>query len=350
VFSRLQRSVDQGVRERAYIFSEVRGTIRRTSALEENQMVAHFQDLFRLAALLRRQSGDVIVLRKHPRSGVLFVPESRAATLVRSWLNINVHLAHQLFPHHRLHPWLQLFLEKVPLFHEYRYLAWGALDNHHLIAVIHQLNQAIVDIKVQMESGPIKVAVAEFIRSANKNRQSLTEYTEALFEEHRTLQVIRLDLGYTDRMTYSARTARNISYDQTNAHRKKLLPYLRRTFQGTLRGYAWKLEHGLQSAFRYHLLLFFAASMSSTDVEIGRTIGEYWSATVTEGKGAYFSWNEPIPEGKRTGTGTIASPTKLRNAVQYMTRIDRYMKLRVPAGGRTFDKGNMPKRKTGPTA
>jgi hypothetical protein len=33
----------------------------------------------------------------------------------------------------------------------------------------------------------------------------------------------------------------------------------------------------------------------------------------------------------------------MKNPIQYMTKLDRYIKLGVPAGGRTFDKGNTPK-------
>ncbi len=36
------------------------------------------------------------------------------------------------------------------------------------------------------------------------------------------------------------------------------------------------------------------------------------------------------------------APTDLKTAVEYLTRLDRYMKLALPSKGQTLDKGNMP--------
>lgn len=339
MFSSLQRSVDQGLRERAYIFSEIQGGIRRNNALEENQLVGQFLSLFELVEHLRLLAGDALVLKQNSRTGVLYLPESKLNILIREWLNINVNLVNKIFPHHLLHPWIAIFLEKIPQFHEYRFWIFtpGSLDNDHLRQAIAQVNLALNEIRASMATGPLKSAAGEFIRAANKNQQSLTQYVEALFSANRALHVIRIDLGYKDRVTYSSRTARNISFEETNAHRKKLLVHLRRWTENAPIGYAWKLEHGLQTSYRYHFLLFFNAKAGVVDLDIAKMIGEQWSDVTTEGKGAYFSWNQPTSDVKRPGTGKITGVAKLRSALLYMTRLDRYIKLSVPSGGRTFE-------------
>jgi hypothetical protein len=345
VTSRLQRNVDQGLRERAHIFFDSKGRVQRHSAQEENDLVGQFLELFELAERLRKHVGDVLTLRENPHSGIRFVPSSRLTLLVRSWLNINVHLAHQLFPQHRFHPLIEIFMRRVPIFHEYRFFIFspGSVPNEILEQIVSKVNFTLVEIRKELASQDAKKAAGEFIRPVNKNHKSLSDYVDALVEEHGAIQAVRLDLGYTERITYSSRTARKVSFDETGNHRKRLLVHMRRWFPENMLGYSWKLEHGLQSSYRYHWLFFFPAKTLRSDVEIGKLIGEQWANGVTDGKGAYFNWNDSAGSGaRRPGTGKVASSTPLKNPIQYMTKLDRYIKLTVPAGGRTFDKGNMP--------
>lgn len=338
--------MDHGLRERAHIFFDTRGRVQRHSAQEENELVGQFLDLFELAERMRKQVGDALSLRDNPHSGIRYVPSSRMALLVRSWLNININLAYQLFPQHRFHPLIDIFMRRVPMFHEYRFFIFspGSVPNEILDQIIGKVNHALVDIRKELASQDARKAAGEFIRPVNKNHKSLTEYVDALVEEHGPMQAVRLDLGYTERITYSSRTARKISFEETSNHRKKLLVHMRRWFPENMLGYSWKLEHGLQSSYRYHWLFFFPSKTLRSDMEIGKLIGEQWSNGVTDGKGAYFNWNDSAGSGiKRPGTGKVASSTPMKNPIQYMTKLDRYIKLGVPAGGRTFDKGNTPK-------
>jgi hypothetical protein len=338
--------VDQGLRERAHIFFDTRGRVQRHSAQEENELVGQFLDLFELAERLRKQVGDALSLRDNPHSGIRYVPSSRMALLVRSWLNINVNLAYQLFPQHRFHPLIEIFMRRVPMFHEYRFFIFspGSVPNEILDQIIGKVNHALFDIRKELASQDARKAAGEFIRPVNKNHKSLTEYADALVEEYGPMQVVRLDLGYTERITYSSRAARKILFEETSSHRQKLLVHMRRWSPEKMLGYAWKLEHGLQSSYRYHWLFFFPAKTLRSDVEIARIIGDQWTNSVTEGKGAFFNWNDSEASGaKRPGTGKFASSTALKNPIQYMTKLDRYIKLSVPAGGRTFDKGNTPR-------
>jgi hypothetical protein len=88
---------------------------------------------------------------------------------------------------------------------------------------------------------------------------------------------------------------------------------------------------------------FFDAKADAADADMTKMIGKQWTDVTTEGNGAYFSWNQSAGGIRRPGTGGFTSVTKMRSALLYMTKLDRYLKLSVPSGGRTFDRGNMPK-------
>ncbi|WP_144106795.1 inovirus-type Gp2 protein [Paraburkholderia sp. BCC1886] len=347
MFGKFQQEVDHGVRERIHAFMHVPGGFRRASVHEENAQLETFVRLIELVELLKKQTGDAVPLRQNPQSKRVFIPKTKFTNLLRYWIDSEPDNIQQHFPFHRLHPWLHILTEFVPKLSRHR--DWlenpSLLSRAALVERVDAINQVITTTKAHLFNSETLSAASDFTRNANKNRLSLKRYTESLLDHYGPLQSLRLDLGYLDRVTYAARHLPDIAFLDMEQHRKRLIEYVRRQLAPSPVGYIWKLQHSATTSYRFHLILLFRQDDLSFAQLRGDQIGRHWVQAIAQGRGGYFNWNVPDNEFERNGTGYIRIPSELKSTIEYVTRLDRYMRLTTPVKSHTLVKGTMPKSK-----
>lgn len=204
------------------------------------------------------------------------------------------------------------------------------------------LNECVDKIRQEVKSEKFLSKLNSYQRSSNKNYKELTGYADALFERYSRLLVLRVDLSYSkeNSKTTQVQAKRDRERLFENARSNKLFDYMV--------GYIWKLEHGPEKGFHYHMMFFFDGSKVREDITLAKRIGEYWTGVVTKGRGLYFNCNVGKLAYKSCGIGMVdhtdAQLRKgLRNAVIYLAKTDLYMKLQTE--GRGMGKGLSPSPK-----
>lgn len=203
-------------------------------------------------------------------------------------------------------------------------------------------NGCVNRIRQEAKSKQFQSKLKNYQRSGNKNYKELTEYVDALFERYSRLLVLRVDLGY--RKEFSKTTQAEAKQDREhllqNTRSNKLF--------GDMVGYIWKLEHGPDKGFHYHIMFFFDGSKVREDGTLVKRIGQYWLNVITKGRGVYYNCNADKSRYKSCGIGMVDHRDSLMRdglgkAVLYLTKIDLYMKLQ--AVGRSMGKMERPNPK-----
>lgn len=203
-------------------------------------------------------------------------------------------------------------------------------------------NGCVNRIRQEAKSKQFQSTLKNYQRSGNKNYKELMEYVDALFDRYSRLLVLRVDLGY--RKEFSKTTLAEAKQDREhlfqNTRSNKLF--------GDMVGHIWKLEHGPDKGFHYHMMFFFDGAKVREDGTLAKLIGEYWKTTITKGRGLYYNCNADKSRYKSCGIGMvdhrdILIRDGLGKAVLYLTKIDLYMKLQTV--GRGMGKGLFPEPK-----
>jgi hypothetical protein len=204
------------------------------------------------------------------------------------------------------------------------------------VALMRHLNECVDKIRQEAKSVKFLSKLNSYQRSSNKNFKMLTEYVDALFECRSRLLVLRVDLTYQKQ--YSQTTQAEARRDRErlfeNARSNKMFC--------EMVGFIWKLEHGSDKGFHYHVMFFFDGSKVRQDITLAKRIGQYWTDVVTKGRGLYFNCNAGKLAYKSCGIGMVDHTDAklrqgLRNAVIYLTKTDLFMKLQTE--GRGMGKG-----------
>lgn len=245
----------------------------------------------------------------------------------------------EAFPIHARHPLIDLFWKHT------RELAWAVPGTE---AYIERVQQCVRAMRDEARSPAFRAVRNMHTKLVMQNTASLLNYIDALFGRWGRLLVIRLDLGYAGAYTQYWPKDGSITYETAREHRQNFFSYLRRNIKLQLRGYAWKLEYAPSKSFHYHTLLFFSGDHHQKDVIIAEQLGEFWKGEVTAGFGSYYNCNADSYLRRGIGRFHYADNRKmaiLKGVVApYLTKPDYYIRLVLP-NGRTFDRGNLPKRR-----
>jgi hypothetical protein len=242
---------------------------------------------------------------------------------------------------YKLEPYIEMAMKYIIEFGLYqislsRRVAQPVSDIRKLV---QHLNDFVDKIRQEVKSSKFLSKLSSYNRSSNKNYQELMEYVDYLFACHSRLLVLRVDLSYQKR--YSDTTQAEVRRDRKrlfeNARSNKLF--------ADMVGGIWKLEHGPEKGFHYHVMLFFDGSKAREDITKASLIGRYWIDVVTKGRGLYFNCNAIKFGYKSCGIGMVHHADAqlregLRNAVVYLTKTDLYMRLQTE--GRGMGKMNRP--------
>lgn len=232
---------------------------------------------------------------------------------------------------------------------KYWEIAYPPTDNRQIYC--NTMNYFVEKLRKRLRSDTFSKSVLNLKKCLSKNKNSLLKYINSLFNKHSRLLVIRLDLSYKKR---NNRNVKKHEFCEQLAkaqdHRHKLLQHLKRQqLKDALVGYAWKLEYGLEKSFHYHMIFFLDGSKYRKDVEIAKSIGEYWGNHITDGTGLYWNCNANQNSYRANGIGIVNywdtdKRKNLEKASLYLVKPDYFVRVFMPNGGKTYDRGQMPKK------
>jgi hypothetical protein len=228
-----------------------------------------------------------------------------------------------------------------------RFKLHGAFSSRRLASsvaevamLVNHFNMCVSEIRKEAASKRFQSKLNCYRRSSNKNFKELMGYVDALFERYSRLLVLRVDISYKKQFS-------RITQAEVKRDRERLFENARsnKIFRDMV-GYIWKLEHGPEKGFHYHVMFFFDGSKVREDGTLAERIGRYWMNVVTRGRGLYYNCNASKWRYRNCGVGMVSYSDNvmrewgLREAVFYLTKTDLYMKLQTL--GRGMGRANQP--------
>jgi hypothetical protein len=304
-------------------------------------LICTLKDASSLAERLVKSKGDAFGLSALDEFDNVCLEVNAPGKILLKLLRLHVPDDARFNALYTLEPYIEMAVDHVKNFGLYHpSLSWRLSrpvnEAHKLMA---HLNGCVDQIRQAAKTKSFLAKLNSYQRSSNKNYKELTEYVDALFERYARLLVLRVDLSYSKE---NSKTTQK----QAKQDRKRLFENARSNkLFGDMVGYIWKLEHGPEKGFHYHMMFFFDGSKVREDIMLSKRIGEYWKDVVTKGRGLYYNCNAVKLDYKSCGIGMIEHADSklregLRNAVIYLTKTDLYMKLKIK--GRGMGKGFYP--------
>ncbi|AVV68153.1 hypothetical protein [Ralstonia pseudosolanacearum] len=305
-----------------------------TAEIDHARAVRYITDM--VGTIVRTRS--VLFSRDEKRvTGLVPIPLGRR---VLSAIDFDLAAIRQAFPHHLLHPHVELFEKHVKNIVPRQYASIATSE--------HLLNQRIEAMRAEAKTRTFQKKRDRFVNYVRTNMAGMLSYIDKLPYCNRRFVAVRLDLGYAyaEWPPYDV-PRRQCVYREVKKHREALLEHLRNRFLIPLTWHAWKLLHGQHRSFHYQFLLLFEVQAGETinDAALGQSIGQLWHKDITHGIGTYHCHN--AMSSKVRGLGTL-NPMDLEALLSLRTEVapqlvmsDFYIRPAV-GGGRTFDIGASP--------
>jgi len=293
---------------------------------------------------LIQSEGDAFEVRVVGENGNARLVTAESGKLLRKIIKSYAPMGRGYKTLHQFEPYIDMAFNQIVKFglsQEYL-IPRGLVHIEEAKANAQQLNKCVDAIRQEAKSKQFESTLSSYRRSSNKNYKGLTKYVDALFERYSRLLVLRVDLSYSKE---HSQTTQN----QAKRDREHLFQNARSNnlFKDMV-GYIWKLEHGPEKGFHYHVMFFFDGSKAREDITRAALIGRYWAENITQGRGLYFNCNAVKHNYKSCGIGMVDHTDGemregLRRAVVYLTKTDLYMKLQTE--GRSMGRMNNPSPK-----
>jgi len=209
-------------------------------------------------------------------------------------------------------------------------------------------NELISCIRDQCEKSRFKTRLRRHERNAQRRLGRGLMWERGMFEWRSRHLFLMLCLNY------KTNVRRHIRPEDVQWHLQRLLNNRRanRLLSG-ITGYIWKIEDGKKSGLHVHILIAYSTKRKA-DINIARSIGEYWRDVITEGQGSYWNSNSDRQmhreKGHGEGTGQInavdlARRQALRTNILYLTKGEQHLKRKNGPKYRTFGMSQPPKKK-----
>lgn len=219
----------------------------------------------------------------------------------------------------------------------------------HLEDFAERLGGAVELVRKQGRSQSFRKEIQAFEKPASENYDSLVALIRANFAACHHLLILRIDLGYAQYYCDPALSGEQaVSYVDVRRHRHALIRFIKRRLpKGAYRGYALKLEFGLDKTYHYHALVMLNGDVVREAATISKLIGDYWKQYITEGKGGAYNCNAATY--KESGIGSVRYFNEEKRAIletvvaAYLTKADLYIRMTKPDGHRAFWKSLPPK-------
>ncbi len=221
------------------------------------------------------------------------------------------------------------------------------------ISAAEIVNALVKAIRDEWKQKNIQAKVNARKNETNRRYVDYCRYVDALFNDCARLVVLRIDLYY------QKDCSNDVKNDVKMAEITKDLNHLFENKRGNslfsfMKGYIAKLEYGVDKGLHWHVLLLFDGSVrnNTSHSHLAEEIGEYWTHTITKGRGAYWNVNRRAAANyeklKRLGVGPIDwYSTDLRmnlkeHVVKYLCKTDQFIRPKFGTKARLFRRGNFP--------
>ncbi|MBB5409157.1 hypothetical protein HDG34_003098 [Paraburkholderia sp. HC6.4b] len=337
--SLLQQAGNDGLRDHFFSFDRSLPVGARIRLKSENEMLEALGRIDRLAKRIRDGNDVRLVAKSHQATQGHFVPLTPDVLLVRTWLYLDLNQLEKVFDHHIVNPVLEEILSRNTELARYGfYLGNKWLSMGPPMEVIDDINKSLTALKSVLSDKDFKTREHYFIRASTKNLKSLQRYISNLLSHHKSMQYIRIDLGYHDTTDWVHRSSFREVHKLAKKHYDRLISLLKHDFDTAMPGHVRKIEYSSGAGYHFHCLFFFSQAISVDLQDVGERIGAYWSGRATQGCGAYFVWTTPAPTVWRQGPQHMQTSQDLHDALQYLTKLDRFLRLSV-GGVRTLVTG-----------
>jgi hypothetical protein len=307
------------------------GSIAQLSKVEEfvEKVIASDAPAFKLAT---KESGRE-VLEKGPLAEYFHVPYQFALLQ---------------FPGYRLSWRIQLFFEcfvalelKNERFRQPRgYSSQLGKEPYQIF------NEFINAIRLRADSAEFRRVAYDRKNNSHRNIRSAEDYIGFLYRQHRTLEVLRFEFLYLPEYV------RKMSASDVKADVERFLNKRRgkSTLFGSCIGYFWAMQQGLEKGWFLHCFLFYPASHHYDPISMGESIGQYWTQSITQGRGCFYHrpLRPPACRAVPTSDGQEAEKAKpiLLEEIRDLLASEQYIRANALANKKWFGKGEAKVNKT----
>ncbi len=266
-------------------------------------------------------------------------------------------------PKHRLHPYVELFIQCAAREHLFNWRALGKALSH---AEHKEYAEARQRMLAALRSGAREPAFRKTVKlHQDKVRRNLTcirRYTDAQFRRHSRLLVIRVDCMFIEGFAPAH------DWTQARAYRETLIKFLNRVLPKVIQsqkdrdakkkpqpiaGYIIGTEYGIETGWHFHVTLFLNGDDHQNDVGIATAIGLNWLKEITGDNGRYHNCNLDAKQGKHKAVGVgmvhrhdLAKREILSSVVtRYAGKGCYYAEAQTGTKDRLLNKGGWPKEK-----
>ncbi|WP_269530733.1 inovirus-type Gp2 protein [Chitinimonas sp. BJYL2] len=289
----------------------------------------------------------IFEVQLHQRTGKATIGHSDIGKKLLSFIakdiqNLPFHFGQALVhPYIPLALWLAFRCEGELRYWHHRY---G--DVTLITQAVRRLNRRAEVVRRVSRLRPFRTLINRHTRRTRENFGSVANLIAKTLEACSKCLVIRVDLltkmhFWTPEGEETVSTA--IKKFICNLSKKRVIP-------GVL-SYVLKREHGIEGGRHYHLLVLLNGHDHSADINLAKTIGEYWVKCITPEFGSYYNCQPHPDRHKRLGIGLIhvtdtARLYELRKVVTYLTKTDFFICHNSKAGTRNLWTSQAPKRKS----
>lgn len=184
-------------------------------------------------------------------------------------------------------------------------------------------------------------------RQAERNEACVLQFEQAMFQRRSRYLILALTLNYQE--AYRPW----ITLEDIQLHRDRLLNNRRNNqLLADIEGYVWKIEEGQNTGGLHLHIIIFYSGIHRADVQIARSIGEYWKHVITGGIGDYRNSNAEKDQharyGHGIGTGQInrndqAKREALRINLRYLAKDEQRVTCKTSPYDRLFGRSLLPK-------
>lgn len=135
-----------------------------------------------------------------------------------------------------------------------------------------------------------------FERRARKNRRSIRQLMENIYQARAKVLVLRIDLWFEYGAAVLNEETKELKFLREDVnlladYRDQFIDHLREEYGANLLGYVWRLEYGSSRGYHLHFMIMLDGQHHCKDVLICQSLGDYWKSEITKFKGGYFNCN-----------------------------------------------------------
>ena len=234
-------------------------------------------------------------------------------------------------------------------------------------------NDFVKFLRNEADAQDVRKKLADWRRNANKNLGRIRQYVNLLFERHARLEVLRVDLLYREAclddqtapkagerlcaasqqcqvdMLDGKKTVReNLARINVRTAKDDMAHFLRNMRSNaifdSMVGYIWKLEYSRWSGYHFHCVFFYDGSKVQKGAYLAQQIGDYWTNTITNGRGFAHNCNLDQRRYRSWGIGRVDyddvdKRVKLDQALAYLAKREQYVRVKPGSKCRVFQTG-----------